>query len=79
MVPTLPDNKALRQLQGAIASGDVRLVDEAGQPSSFLDMLDQRCWAHLRDAQDGKVYVHELKGSRDLLASNYQELLGLDV
>lgn len=79
MALNLPDTSALAQLKGAFAAGDVRLVDEHAQPLAFEEALDERCWAHVRDAADGKVYVHELNDSRDLLQPNYQELLGLNV
>jgi hypothetical protein len=79
MVPNLSDTPALAQLQGAFAAGDVHLVDEHARPVTFDESLDERCWAHLRDAADGQVFVHELKGSRELLQPNYLELLGLNV
>lgn len=54
-------------------------MDEHAHPLTYDQALGQRCWAHLRDVVDGKVYVHELKGSDDLLQASYQELLGLNV
>lgn len=73
------DLTPLSQLQHAFATGAVYLVDEHARPVTFGEAMGQRCWARLRDAQDGKEYVHELKGSGDLLQPNYQELLGLIV
>jgi hypothetical protein len=64
MAPTLPKISALRE---AFATGAVHLVDEHAQPLAFEEALDQRCWAHLRDADNGHVHVQELKSSRELL------------
>jgi hypothetical protein len=69
----------LQQLLGAVAAGNLRLVDEHGQPLALLDALDRRCWAHLTDAADGQVYVHEFAGSRALQQPQYLELLGINV
>ncbi len=79
MAHSLSDTAALHQLQAAFVSGTVHLVNEKAHPVTFEEALDARCWAHLRDAADGKVYVHELPGSRDLLEARYQQLLGLNV
>lgn len=65
------------QLRAAFEAGAVRLVDEYAQPLTFSAALDRTCWAHLRDASDGRVYVQKLQNSRDLLRPKYQELLGL--
>ncbi|MDJ0367313.1 hypothetical protein QMK33_19365 [Hymenobacter sp. H14-R3] len=78
MAPTLPTD-LLQRLLDAESTGAVRLVDEQARPVALLDVLDARTWAHLTDAADGCVYVHELRGSRDLLQASYQELLGLNV
>jgi hypothetical protein len=75
-----PDTPELRLLLGAFANGDVYLVNENGHPVAFDDVLDARCWAHLKDAHDGKVYVQELhRGSRELLSPQYLEMIGLKV
>lgn len=79
MAPNLPNTTALTQLQGAFAAGDVRLVDEDARSLTYDKAVGQRCWAHLRDAVDGSVYVYELKSSGDLLQVHYLALLGLNV
>lgn len=80
MAPNLPDSLELRQLQHAFTNGDVYLVNEDARPVTFDESLDARCWAHLKDARDGEVYVHELQhGSRELLQARYLDLLGAKV
>jgi hypothetical protein len=79
MVPNLLDAAVQQRLLGAEAAGDLRLVDEHARPVALLGALDQRVWAHLRDAVDGQVYVHELSGSRELLNARYLDLLGINV
>ncbi len=80
MVPSLPDSPELLQLQHAFAQGDVYLVNEDAYPITFEEALDARCWAHLKDARDGEVYVQELRhGSRELLQARYLDLLGANV
>ena len=80
MVPNLSDTPALTSLLSAFASGDVYLVNEEAHPITFEGALDARCWAHLKDARDGQVYVQELRsGSRELLKSRYLDMLGLSV
>jgi hypothetical protein len=74
----ITERAAFERLRQAVAAGALQLVDEYAQPLAFQDALHQRCWAHLRDAQDGQVYVHELRGSQELLAPRYQELLGVE-
>lgn len=70
---------ALQLLLGAEQNGVLRLVDAHGHPLALLAALDHRCWAHMRDAQDGKVYVHEVTGSRELTAPRYLELMDLNI
>lgn len=75
MAQILPDSPALRQVEAALAAGDLYLVTEDAQPISFLDTLDQLCWAHLRAATDGQFYVQQLRGSRSLLRRSYLDIL----
>ena len=77
--PSPIETHVLQQLLGVMKTGALKLVDEEGQPLGLLTALDHRCWAHLTDAQDGKVYVHELPGSRDLAQVRYLDLLGINV
>jgi hypothetical protein len=79
MVQNLSDAAVQQCLLGAEAAGDLCLVDEHARPIALLDSLDQRCWAHLRDAADGQLYVHELPGSLALQAARYLGLLGINV
>jgi hypothetical protein len=80
MAQNLPDSAELRQLQKAFAQGDVYLVNEDARPVTFEESLDAHCWAHLKDAADGQVYVQELwHGSRELLKPRYLDLLGANV
>ena len=75
MAQTLPDSPALRQVEAALAAGDLYLVTEDAQPVAFLDTLDKPCWAHMRAAADGQFYVQQLRGSRSLLRSSYLAVL----
>lgn len=77
--PALTESTALRLLAGSIAAGTLRLVDEHGQPLALLDALDHRCWAHLRDASNDQVHVHEFASGRELVEPQYLELLGINV
>lgn len=77
MAPLPPDT--WQKLQKAQADGCLYLVDASGHPLELRAALDERCWAHLRDAQDGHIYVQELAGSRQLLDPRLLEMLGLDV
>ena len=78
MVPSnLPDTAGVHALQAAVATGALALVDADAQPLSLAEAWEISCWAQLRDAEDGQVYVHQLqRGSQELLADRYQELLG---
>ena len=69
-------NPTLELLLQAVAAGDLRLVDEHARPLHIKDCLDQHCWAHLRDIKDGKIYVHEIPGSRELTKPRYLVMLG---
>lgn len=55
------------------------LVDERGGRVEFRDVWDTPCWAHLRDAKDEQVFVHPVRGSKELLEPRYLALLGLSV
>lgn len=80
MDPNPSDTPELARLLGAFATGDVYLVNEDACPVTFEEMLDTRCWAHLKNARDGQVYVQELwRGSRELLKPRYLDVLGLNV
>lgn len=81
MVPNLSNTAAQQCLLGAEAAGHLRLVDEHAHPVAVLDALalDQHTWAHLRDAVDGQMYVHELPGSRELLEPRYLDMLQANV
>ena len=81
MAQTLPliDSTVLQHLLKAEAAGDLRLVDVDGKPLAIVEAVGLRCWAHLRDAQDGQVFVQELQSSRELLEPRYLELLGINV
>ncbi|MFC7669328.1 hypothetical protein ACFQT0_19670 [Hymenobacter humi] len=60
MGQTLPTNaRHLDSLHRAYHTGALSVVDENGGRLSLLEACGLRCWAHLRDSEDGKVYVHE--------------------
>lgn len=80
MALNLPESPELKQLLRAFANGDVYLVNEDAHPVTFEEMLDARCWAHLKAVKDSQVYVQELpRGSRELLKTRYLDLLGVNV
>jgi hypothetical protein len=72
---------AWQRLLSAEAAGHLRLVDEYAQPVEVADALalNQHCWAHLRDAVDGQIYVHELSGGCELLEVRYLDMLVANV
>ena len=57
-------------------AGAIHFVDEDGQPLTFALAFDRRCWAHMRNAEDGEIYVQELAHGRDILARHYMEKMG---
>ncbi len=69
----------LQWLSHAMDAGNLSFVDEDGQPMTLAQAYVGPCWAHLRDAQDGKEYVHRLPDASELLRPNYQDLLGANV
>lgn len=73
------EGRVLLQLHAAMRAGTLSLVDEHGHPMELLLALNRRCWARLTDAQDGKVYVHELPNANELQEPRYLELLGINV
>ncbi|GAB3334201.1 hypothetical protein GCM10027511_42940 [Hymenobacter humi] len=80
MGQTLPTNaRHLDSLHRAYHTGALSVVDENGGRLSLLEACGLRCWAHLRDSEDGKVYVHELAGSGELLQPRYLEMLGVRI